>query len=201
MYLRPRVPQVNDRDDWAFDRFDRPIDEWSDEDRHAERLNTEVYLSLSHARADIMTPIVNLLRSRVPIDAMVREALADAFEGKHRYGIPIIFKVHRQDLGPLGGKAQKAKRFKRDLEIGRDIQEQRRSGATRDQALTAAAERFRIGEDSCRRAMRVLLAFDRWRSEEGEALMSILVGPPDLQAGLVESLYFERVIWAAKKPG
>lgn len=186
---------------WAYNRSERNASDWTDEDYKAEALNSEAYLALSQARADIITPIVELLRSDVPLDDVVRHALADAFEGKARFGIPISFKVVGQDMGPLGGKAQKHRRFNRDIEIGQLIYEERHVGATRERALEIAAQRFCIGEDSCRRAIGIHSKFEKWRCSQGDVITKEMKLPDELCDEMLKSIYFHRVIWQANQSG
>ncbi len=179
----------------AHDRLECDNANRTECEKRAEALNIEAYLALGQARADIVTPIVELLRSDVPIDAIVRNALADAFEGRDRLGIPISFKVVGQDMGPLGGKAQKYSRFKRDLKIGKMIDEDRHAGATREHALELAAQHFCIGEDSCRRAIGVHSKFVKWRSSVGEEIAGEMRLPDELRDGMLKSIYFHHAIW------
>ncbi|OQW44370.1 MAG: hypothetical protein A4S16_03525 [Proteobacteria bacterium SG_bin6] len=180
------------------DRYDRPYSEWTDEDQEAEHLNSEAYLALGQGRADIVGPLVALLRSSRPIHQGVRDAIADALEGKNRGGIPIRLEVAGQNQGKLGGWAGKLMRFRRDLEIGDLVADRRALGDTLDDAIDAAAGEFLIGRDSCRRAVGVHRRCAEWlKGSEAARLredFSFVQNGSELTK-ILESLYFQYFLW------
>lgn len=178
------------------ERYGKAATEWSEEDYVEECLNLEVYLALSQGRADILTRIVALLRSNVGIDPIVRDALADAFEGKRRLGSAIEFRICGQDSGSLPGWATKHLRFLRDLEIAKRIAELRAEGMKRDAALTQVAGEFLIGEDSCRRAIGVGSSFEVWL-EEAKVLFAHVGAtlPAHLRHVRLREIYFQSEIY------
>lgn len=181
------------------DRYEKPYGEWTEEDHEAERLNMEAYLALGQGRADIVTPLVALLRSSQPIHSIVREAVADALEGKDRYGIPIRLEVKGQNQGQLGGWAGKRKRFYRDLAIGEFVEKRRTDGDTFELAVIAAADHFIIGQDSCRRAISVHRQYETWLADDGphfRKLFSCIVDDGKREEAL-KGLYFQTVLWRA----
>lgn len=181
------------------ERYCKAVGEWSEADHLEERLNVEVYLALSQGRADIITPIAKLLRSEVNIDPVVRDALADAFEGKSRRGSKIEFRVAGQDSGSLPGWAAQHARFRRDLEISERISQVRAEGSKLHEALPVVSAEFLIGEDTCRGALRVRSRFDKWLAKNKEAYATVGVNlPPELRQAMLEGIYFRHELYREK---
>lgn len=181
------------------ERYGKASGEWSEEDHVEERLNLEVYLALSQGRADILAPIVALLRSNVGIDPIVRNALADAFEGKRRLGSRIEFRIGGQDSGSLPGWATTRSRFVRDLEIATRIAEVRAEGLKRHLALTQVAAEFLIGEDSCRRAMGIKSRFDAWLEQTKDLYVDVGASlPMEMRQVQLREIYFQSEVYKRK---
>lgn len=117
----------------------------------AEQLNTSAYLAMSRVEANVVQHLVALLRSHVPIDPMMRNAMADAFEGK-KVNDRVTFRVIDQKVGPLSDSADRRYRFFRDMAISRFIAERRAAPhlLSLELAAEAAAEAFpHVGVKTC----------------------------------------------------
>ena len=150
----------------------------------------EAMLALGLARPSIIAPIVALLRSNAPLDPAVRTALADAFEGMRPGGAP-QFVVRGTGRGAHVGLS--IANFDRDVSIARFITEQQSKGISKKDALSAAADKYRMSEKHCEAATTKTAKMDRWLSSN----------PPDEQESLVirdmapteHQRFRERMFW------
>lgn len=133
------------------DRRNEP-EEW-------EHLNFEAFLALGLARASIIDPIVTLLRSDAPINPIVRNAIADAFEGKRPGGAP-QFVVKGTGRGAHIGLSHN--HFRRDVAIARYVSELRAGGARAGDAIRKASDKFRMSEKTCEAAVTKTAKMDEW---------------------------------------
>ncbi|WP_267394972.1 MULTISPECIES: hypothetical protein [unclassified Sphingomonas] len=162
------------------------------DEQRADDLNVRAYLAMSRVEANIVKHLTALLRSDVPIDPMVRRALADAFEGRN-VADRVTFKVTDLKAGPLGDIAERRYRFQRDMAIARYIEE-RRSGPdhlTLDAAERAAESIFGIGQKTCHAAVgkaRKMAAWVAQRYPERPALLRHLT--PEQYRHQLECEYF-----------
>jgi hypothetical protein len=131
-----------------------PPSQISADEQEADDLNTRAYLAMSRVEANVVRHLTALLRSGAPIDPIVRQAMADAFEGKNAAD-RVTFKVTDLTAGPLGDSAERRYRFQRDMAIARYIQERRSSPErlTLDAAERAAEALFGIGQKTCHAAV------------------------------------------------
>ncbi|WP_277968210.1 hypothetical protein [Sphingomonas echinoides] len=131
-----------------------------------EALNLRAYLAMSRINAHAERRLAELLRSEVPIHRIVRDALADAIEGKNAKD-RVTLKVVEKTAGPLGGSAESRHKFHRDMEIVRFITERMTGPArtTRERALEEAASRFHESEATCDKALGKGTKFRQWVSQ------------------------------------
>lgn len=134
----------------------------NDEDL-AEELNTHAYLAMSRIRRDVRGALAELFRSGVPISQMVRNAIADAFEGKSVRD-RVTFEISNQKAGPLGDYADRIGKFQRDMAIARFIDDRRGppDNLTLDDAAADAADHFGIGEKTCKAAVLKARKMEAW---------------------------------------
>jgi hypothetical protein len=134
----------------------------SDEDL-AEELNTHAYLAMSRLHRDVRAALAKLFRSGVPISQAVRDAIADAFEGKS-VDDRVTFEVSNQKAGPLGDYADRIGKFQRDMAIARFIQDRRDPphNMTLDDAAAEAEEHFGIGIKTCKAAVQKARKMEAW---------------------------------------
>lgn len=146
----------------------KPYADMTDEEREAEDLNTRAYLAMSRINAGVVERLVELLRSDAPILPMMRNAMADAFEGKSQYD-RVTFKIVGQKDGALGDWAERRHKFHRDMAIARHIEELRNPPRelTLEKAARAAADHFsseNLTPRTCAKAVEKALAFKRWEA-------------------------------------
>ncbi|MEN9924145.1 MAG: hypothetical protein RL268_271 [Pseudomonadota bacterium] len=103
--------------------------------------------------------LIDLLRSDEPIHRWVRDALADAIEGKNALGVRITMSGNK---AIRDGTAAVETR-KRWVQIGEWIGREIGKGRTRVAAIEAAASYFCKGEKACDKAYDYYRRYRRWR--------------------------------------
>lgn len=125
-----------------------------------EDLNRRAYLAMSRINPHVERRLVELLRSDVPIQRYVRNAIADALEGKNAND-RITLKVDDKTLGPLGDFATKRDKFHRDMAIARFVAGLRPQ-LSREKALEAASNQFNESEALCDKALKKASDWAEW---------------------------------------
>ncbi|MGE4305273.1 MAG: hypothetical protein AB7E24_14730 [Novosphingobium sp.] len=124
-----------------------------------DALNRRALRALMNFCGNRERALAELLRSDVPIHWAVREALADALEGKPQsFGSPLSFD---------GTNATKkiADRYEvrlRRLEIARWIRSRQNHAPGYERALDEAAERFNCSRQKCRDSVTYINRMDEW---------------------------------------
>ncbi len=146
----------------------KAYDEMSEDERRADELNTRAYLAMSRVNAGVVDRLVELLRSNVVIDPIMREAMADAFEGKNQHD-RVTFKIVGAKDGALGDWGERRYRFHRDMAIARYIDDLRNPPRelTLAKAAESAADHFsaeNLTPRTCAAAVEKAQAFRRWEA-------------------------------------
>jgi hypothetical protein len=111
--------------------------------------NRRAYLAIQGLSEDWAADLIFLLRSKEPIDRLVRDALADAIDPKSKS--PVRFTMQGQK--PFRDAVRSITRRREWMTIGEWIDARIGAGASRTDAIIAASQEFYASIEKCDKAL------------------------------------------------